>query len=1590
MAPCSPPDARGPAAAAGGGRGAARRGVSPLNWMDNTQPNGRRGGGGGGCLGMHPAVMERSEKWWGGQNDKRRDAACPMAGAATGAAAAVSMPTMAAVAETSAAAAVAAAAATAAADHPVAPRLVDAPWAGATATPAAARSRPCLPLGRTHRVGAPCNHRRARRQRRRWGARGGRRGHPRLWRASGRVKCAPPPPPLRSAAPPLLVLVLLPPSALDLLRLTPAAAAERGCPRVAVPRCHGDALLPMGGGGQGEVGSPDAPTHRCRNPSRRPPSADPEERQSSRRRGRAAANRPREKRTRSRGGGGGGSAFTRRSGSRPARPAAAVGSAPPRQRLLGAVVDGSRAASRAAPTGRVAPRPPSCNAHRGGVGRHKQAPPPPPAHLQNTPTEVDGWRCSGAVKGGPRNTRASPANGTGQARPRPAAPPAKDTHRDTRWTKRMSVARPHADAPSWSRARAHAPTLVPNRPPSPAIPPTRPRPQAHTPSRPPHQPVAPPPRRPTATRQWRIPPPPPPLWPPPPLRAGASYPPRAPPPPSRKRRHASPDAVAATRTDAPPSLPTAAAGAAAATPSDRSAVAAATTDGGASRREAARCSRGAAAAAAVAAADGRSAKAHAVGAADKGVDGRGGGCRQRRGHGRPLVHEHVLSGARHGRPRGVDVVAAGGGCDRHGRRGVGGRQGGQRLPVKGVHRQGVGHRGRRLWGDRHTAAPRGNTHQQPRGGQNPQATSGQRGCQNRDTRQRAAPQMDGMPAVGRPRGCPSARPDGRRELQPSLPHAAHPTPPHGTARTRGRPPRGRTPAPAAQPQHAGEHRHPPQPALSAPTTRTCEADAARPGRRRFSPLPPGGSARPPSSPPPPPPRWRNTSSTCTRSVDTVGPVAASAAATSAGRATVGETRAGRSSQPGGGGGASAAAAGRRPLTARSSTATAGVAAGACAGAGAPPPPSPPPSTRRHLARPGRPPVAAVTAAAADAPSRPPASTDAKRVAIAASSGRASGASAVSETIRSEARRMVATAAAVVVTVAAAPPTPPPVATSSPSAPAAATAAATAAAAAGDGAASRTAAATSSTNSTAGAPRPFNPLRALPGKTRARQRSDKATSDRSAARRPSALGDVATNVASAGARRVSAAATAAASAPGATADANASTAPPTVVGARRRLGSDARAGGGRECRRGFDADPGGGWRRPIDGCRGSHRGGHDGRVEGPPQRRAGGSGERVGGGAVGGGGGGRRPRRGDNGVCGGAGGDDVGEEGDWRSGERRSHGYKERRYSSRGQGQCAQPWQPKRPHDAPSSTLNIHNIVKVAPISGSHISFLCPDWVPVLNQGQGIADLQKMAVAEWLQSFNSVRGPMETLGIMVVSVWFGLPNMNGIQPDSLERWSVQVERNMSKGILVRRNTYNGDGGTKQKGPNTDMCRRGVEAEWMPRCPRSSLLHSTQSWGVSQRGSQSCRTAPNHLADQFEVVNESSCLPGQLVINISKSFVVWFGSFLEINLIRRTICRFNMNLQPCLQDTLISLQDYWRQLSANSTIVACRTANPTSFLCCVVGSACLLSATAISWRLVILQSFSNAVHPLWRSYTQNVAHIFRAEDDDREPRSPLIVP
>ena len=58
---------------------------------------------------------------------------------------------------------------------------------------------------------------------------------------------------------------------------------------------------------------------------------------------------------------------------------------------------------------------------------------------------------------------------------------------------------------------------------------------------------------------------------------------------------------------------------------------------------------------------------------------------------------------------------------------------------------------------------------------------------------------------------------------------------------------------------------------------------------------------------------------------------------------------------------------------------------------------------------------------------------------------------------------------------------------------------------------------------------------------------------------------------------------------------------------------------------------------------------------------------------------------------------------------------------------------------------------------------------------------------------------------------------------------------------------------------------------------------------------------------------------------------------------------------LRVTVIGLQDYWRQLSANSSILSCRTANPSSFLRPVVGSASVLSATAIFWRLAILDSY-----------------------------------
>jgi len=58
-----------------------------------------------------------------------------------------------------------------------------------------------------------------------------------------------------------------------------------------------------------------------------------------------------------------------------------------------------------------------------------------------------------------------------------------------------------------------------------------------------------------------------------------------------------------------------------------------------------------------------------------------------------------------------------------------------------------------------------------------------------------------------------------------------------------------------------------------------------------------------------------------------------------------------------------------------------------------------------------------------------------------------------------------------------------------------------------------------------------------------------------------------------------------------------------------------------------------------------------------------------------------------------------------------------------------------------------------------------------------------------------------------------------------------------------------------------------------------------------------------------------------------------------------CRGSAGL---LEDSVIPLKDYWRRLSANSSIGACRTANQTSFVRAVVGTASLLSATAIFWR------------------------------------------
>ena len=66
---------------------------------------------------------------------------------------------------------------------------------------------------------------------------------------------------------------------------------------------------------------------------------------------------------------------------------------------------------------------------------------------------------------------------------------------------------------------------------------------------------------------------------------------------------------------------------------------------------------------------------------------------------------------------------------------------------------------------------------------------------------------------------------------------------------------------------------------------------------------------------------------------------------------------------------------------------------------------------------------------------------------------------------------------------------------------------------------------------------------------------------------------------------------------------------------------------------------------------------------------------------------------------------------------------------------------------------------------------------------------------------------------------------------------------------------------------------------------------------------------------------------------------------------------------MQNTLIGLQDYWRQLSARSTIVARRTANPTAELCCVVAFASLLSATFIFFKEcnTRIYSYSKIVSP-----------------------------
>ena len=87
---------------------------------------------------------------------------------------------------------------------------------------------------------------------------------------------------------------------------------------------------------------------------------------------------------------------------------------------------------------------------------------------------------------------------------------------------------------------------------------------------------------------------------------------------------------------------------------------------------------------------------------------------------------------------------------------------------------------------------------------------------------------------------------------------------------------------------------------------------------------------------------------------------------------------------------------------------------------------------------------------------------------------------------------------------------------------------------------------------------------------------------------------------------------------------------------------------------------------------------------------------------------------------------------------------------------------------------------------SNTSFLCCV-VGSASLLSATAIFWRLAISRWFV-VRSRLVKAALLGLSrVVSVWFGLPNMNGIQPHSLERWSFQVERNMSKAVLVPRNT-----------------------------------------------------------------------------------------------------------------------------------------------------------------------------------------------------------